>query len=268
MNAMLSRTPFGYALAIFCVLVFTYILAPLVVIVLTSFSDTGFIVFPPEGFTLRHYASILDNPLYVSGFITSVMLATMVTAIAVPVALPASYAIARLQFPGRGLIEGLFLSPLMLPGLVSAVGLTIFMSRRGVPSGMPRLVLAHISICTACAMRVMIPAFQRLDRSIEEAAMNLGAGPVRTFMLVSLPVVGPSLLAAGALSFVWSFDEVDRTVFLAGARQPPLTVVLYSEVQNKFQPTISAVASCLVIGVTLIVIIMQILRSRRWKTTS
>jgi ABC-type spermidine/putrescine transport system permease subunit II len=87
-------------------------------------------------------------------------------------------------------------------------------------------------------------------------------------MLVSLPVVRPGLFAAATLSFVWSFDEVDRTVFLAGARRPPLTVVLYSEVQNKFQPTISAVASCLVLAVTLIVIIMQIVRSRRWTPTN
>jgi putative spermidine/putrescine transport system permease protein len=262
-SALLSRTPFGIALTCFCTLVLVYILAPLVVIVLTSLSDTGFIVFPPEGLTLRHFASVLRNPAYIDGFVTSIKLATVSTAIAVPMALTASYAIARMEFTGRGIIEGLFLSPLILPGLVSAVGLTIFMSNAHVPSGMTRLVLAHISVCVPVAMRVMIPAFQRLDGAVEEAAMNLGAGPVRTFVLVSIPVVRPGILAAAALSFVFSFDEVDRTVFLAGARNPPLTVVLYQEVQYKFQPTLSAVAACLVIGVMLVVVVMQIVRGRK-----
>jgi putative spermidine/putrescine transport system permease protein len=82
-------------------------------------------------------------------------------------------------------------------------------------------------------------------------------------VLVSIPVVRPGILAAAALSFVFSFDEVDRTVFLAGARNPPLTVVLYQEVQYKFQPTLSAVAACLVIGVMLVVVVMQIVRGRK-----
>lgn len=262
MSAMLFRTPFGVVLAALCLFTFVYILAPLVVIVATSFGTTGYIVFPPEGFTLRAYGRMLQNPLYVSGFLTSLMLASIATLIALPVALPASYAIARLDFPGARAIESLFLSPLVLPGLVSAVALTIFLSRTYIPAGSTRLVLAHISICVPCVIRVMIPAFQRLDRSIEEAAMNLGASPVQTFLLVSLPVVRPALLAAAALSFVLSFDEVDRSVFLAAPRNPPLTVVLYTEVQNKFEPTLSAVAASLILIAAALAVVIQFARRR------
>jgi putative spermidine/putrescine transport system permease protein len=257
------RHPFGWALAAFCLAALLYILAPLAVVVAASFGNTGYLTFPPQGFSLRWYAKVLDSPQYWDGFWVSVRLAGATTLISLALGVPAAYALVRHPFPGSRLVESLFLSPLMLPGLVLAVALTIFFAHLPLGAGTGRLALAHATICVPCVLRVAIPAFQRLDRSIEEAAQNLGAHPVLAFVLVSLPVVRPGILAAGALSFIMSFDEVEMAVFLASPREAPLTVALYAAAQMAFDPTLAAVASCLILGVFGLMLLFQLAGARR-----
>jgi putative spermidine/putrescine transport system permease protein len=256
------RHAFGLALWFVAGLALVYILAPLAVIVAASFGETGYVQFPPQGFTLRWYAAALAAPRYLSGFVTSLWLAALVTAIATAIGAAAAWALARREFRGRQTIEGLLLAPLLLPGLILAVALTIFFARFPFLTGTWRLVAAHLTICIPCVIRVAMPALKRLDPALEEAARNLGASPFQAFLLVVLPAVRPAILAAAAFAFILSFDEVEMALFLASPRAAPLTVVLYGTAQYAFEPTLAAVSG-LLIGLTFVAMLAsQMLRRR------
>jgi len=257
------RTPFGWALLGVAMVGFAYLLGPLLVVVAASFGDTGYLAFPPQGLSLRWYRSALVDARYVDGFLVSVRLAGLVAAVSLVVGTAAAVALTRVRFPGAGALEAFFLSPLVLPGLVLAVALTLFFAERPLaPPGMPRLVLGHLLVGVPLVLRVMLPVLRRVDRAAEEAAQNLGASPLQAFFLVTLPALRPGLIAAAALAFVFSFDEVEMALFPGSAREAPLTVVLYGAAHMAFDPTVAAVSSIL-IGIALLLMLAQQAFARR-----
>ena len=242
------RHPVGFVIWTVSLLVLVYLLAPLAIFVVSTFGETGYLAFPPQGFTLKWYASALDNQRYFTGFLVSLRLASMVAILSLLIGGGAAFAIVRFRFPGAALITSILLSPLALPGLVLAVALTIFFSRTVGLIGTERLVLAHLIICVPTVMRILIPVLERFDISIEEAAMNLGSSPLQALFLVTFPILRPGIIAAFGFAFILSFDEVEMALFLASPRETPLTAVLYAAAQLAFEPTIAAV-SALLIGV-------------------
>lgn len=257
------RHPFGWMLRLVALIAFVYLLGPLLVIVAASLSDTGYLAFPPQGLSLRWYRSALTDTRYLDGFLVSIRLGAMVAALSLVIGTAAGLALTRFRFPGREMIEALFLSPLVLPGLVLAVALTLFYaSTPVVPAGMTRLVVSHLLVGVPLVLRVMLPVLRRVDRSIEEAAQNLGASPLKAFFLVTLPALKPGLFAAGALAFIFSFDEVEMALFLGSAREAPLTVVLYGAAQMAFDPTVAAVSSLLILLALVLMIAQQVYATR------
>lgn len=240
-----------------------YVIAPLLIFVATTFGETGYLAFPPKGFTLAWYGRALSDARYVNGFLVSLRIAALVAALSLVIGGFAAYGIVRHRFRGAGLVESVLLSPLALPGLVMAVGLTVFLSRHAALAGAlglagtTRLVLAHLVVCVPCAMRVLIPAIERLDRAIEEAAQNLGATPLQALRLVTLPALRPALIAAFGFAFILSFDEVEMALFLASPREAPLTVVLFAAAQLAFDPAIAAVSALLILVVAVAMIAYQ-----------
>jgi putative spermidine/putrescine transport system permease protein len=257
------RTPLGWVLRGMAVLGFVYLLGPLLVIVAASFSDTGYLAFPPQGLSLRWYQAALADQRYLNGFFVSLRLGLMVAALSLVIGTAAAVALTRFAFPGSTLLEALFLSPLVLPALVLAVALTLFFSANPiVPPGMTRLVISHLLVGVPMVLRVMLPVLRRVDPAIEEAARNLGASPVKAFFLVTLPVLRPGLIAAAALAFIFSFDEVEMALFLGSVRDAPLTVVLYGAAQMQMDPTVAAVSSMLILLALLLMVAQQMYANR------
>lgn len=252
----------GTVLIVVSLIVLAYILVPLAIIVSTSFGETGYIMFPPQGFTFKWYGEMLSSDVYVAAFGQSVWLAGTSTVIAVVLALPAAYGLVRFPFRGAQAVTSLLLAPLMMPGLVMAVALTVFFAHTSLSLGSWRLVLAHLIICIPCIVRVVLPVLQRLDWSIEEAALNLGANRFQAFLLVIVPSIRPGVVAAAFLSFIMSFDETDMAVFLSSPRSPPLTVTLYSAVQNAFNPVLAAVSASLILIAFAVALGLQLWRMR------
>jgi putative spermidine/putrescine transport system permease protein len=254
---------FGWFLRAMAVIAFVYLLGPLFVIVAASLSDTGYLAFPPQGLSLRWYQSALADTRYFDGFLVSIRLALSVAAASLVIGTAAAVALTRFRFPGRAFIEAFFLSPLVLPGLVLAVALTLFFASNPlVPPGMTRLVVSHLIVGVPLVLRVMLPVLRRVDRSVEEAAQNLGASPLKAFLLVTLPALRPGLFAAAALAFIFSFDEVEMALFLGSAREAPLTVVLYGAAQMAFDPTVAAVSSLLILLALILMIAQQLYAQR------
>lgn len=257
------RSPLGWMLRLMAVLSFIYLLGPLFVIVASSFSDTGYLAFPPQGFSFRWYQAALNDVRYLNGFFVSLRLAGSVAVLSLVIGTAAAVALTRFAFRGSVFIEALFLSPLVLPALVLAVALTLFFSAHPVaPPGLPRLIVSHLLVGVPMVLRVMLPVLRRLDPALEEAARNLGASPVKAFFLVSLPALRPGLFAAAALAFIFSFDEVEMALFLGSVRDAPLTVVLYGAAQMQMDPTVAAVSSMLILLALILMVAQQMVAQR------
>jgi putative spermidine/putrescine transport system permease protein len=242
---------------------FAYLILPILVILVSAFGQTSYLSFPPHGFTLAWFAAALADQRYVDAFVTSLTIALAATALSVGVGLPAAYALSRYEFRGRRLIEALVLMPLVLPALVLSIALTVLFSSIGFVAGNLRLVLAHLVICTPYVIRVTVPVLKRVDTALEEAAQNLGASPLATFFLVTLPVIRPGAIAAATLAFIVSFDEIDLAIFLASPRAPTLPVTIYSAIQLGIDPKIGALSALLVLLAIVAMATYQLVLWRR-----
>jgi len=257
------RSPLGLVLLVLCTIAFVYVLLPILVIVIAPLGATGYLAFPPQGLTLKWYQAALNDQRYLTAVMVSLRIAVASALIACVIGIASAYALTRYEFPGRRLLEALFLSPLILPSLVLAVGLTLFFTRTGLLTGPWRLIAAHVVVCTPYVLRVSLPVLRRFDRSLEEAARNLGATPFQTFFLVVLPVVRPGIVAGTVLAFITSFDELVLALFLAEPGTPTLPVTIYSAVQLGFDPSVAAVSGLLIIATFAVMLLYHLLSALR-----
>lgn len=252
------KSPFGALLLALTIIAFCYLLLPILVIVVAPLGSTGYLSFPPQSLTLKWYQAALNDTRYVGSFLTSLKVATITAIVSTVIGILAAHGLTRYDFRGRKFIEALFLSPLILPTLVLAVGLSIFFSRTGLLTGTARLAASHVIVCTPYVIRVSLPVFQRFDRTLEEAAQNLGATPLQSFLMVLLPVVRPAIVAGAVMAFITSFDEVVLALFLAEPSAPTLPVTIYSAVQLGFDPSVAAVSGLLVLLTMALMVIYHI----------
>jgi putative spermidine/putrescine transport system permease protein len=250
-------------LAVLAFCCFLYLLGPILVIVGSALGDTNYLAFPPHGLTLKWFQAALAEPRYLSAFATSLGIAGAAMVFSLALGLPAAFALARFAFPGRRMIEAALLTPLVLPTLVLSISLTVLFSRIGFTAGSVRLVVAHLVICTPYVVRVALPVLQRLDPAQEEAARNLGASPLFSFFLVTLPAMRPGAIAAATLAFIVSFDEIDLAIFLADPRAPTLPVTIYSAIQLGIDPTVAAISALLVLLAVAAMALYQLALWRR-----
>jgi putative spermidine/putrescine transport system permease protein len=235
----------------------TYLLLalPAVIVVASSVSRTTFLTFPPQGFTVDWYRRAFLSPAFMGSLLLSTELALAATVLALAIGTPAAYAIDRLRFPGRGALQALLLSPMIVPVIVLAIGLLQLLTWLGLGQPFLRLLIGHVVITLPYVVRTMTASLSLFDRSLEEAAMNLRATPWQVVRRVTLPVLLPGLLSAAVFSIVTSFGNITVSVFLARGSQVTLPVQIFTYVEHSYDPVLAAV-STLVIVVTLLVILL------------
>jgi len=237
-------------------LVFIFLIAPLVTVVSTSFSDSAVLAFPPSGFTLKWYRSI--SPEFWAALRVSLIVSTSTTAIAVVAGTAASLALVRGRFPGRVILSAYCMSPLMVPSLVIGVAAFQFASRiwdwtgYSLMGSMLGLVLGQSAFTIPFVIRSAIAGQAHLDRTVEEAAMNLGASPAQTFFRVTLPMLLPGVISGAVFAFVMSFDDVPIALFLGGGDATTFPVKIYTSVEFNFDADLMAV-STIVVACSLVV---------------
>lgn len=238
-------------------LVYVFLLAPAVIVLVVSFSADSFIVFPPSGVSARWYFRLFEHKALMGALQFSVILAACVTAISLALGVPAAYAIAKGEFRGRAALQSLFLAPLLLPTLVMALALLVAFQPWRLVATLPGLALGHLTVTLPFVVRMMTTAFLTLPDSVEAAAATLGAKPWRVFARVTLPLAAPGLASAAALSFLLSFDETVISLFLAGPRAQTLPVEMVRYVEGRTDPTIAALSTLLIAGTIAIVVIVE-----------
>lgn len=234
-----------------------FLLAPLIVVLLTSFSNDAFLAFPPEQWGFAGYRALAANAAFRRGLGVSVTLASLVTAISLACGTAAAYAIARYAFPGRTALLTLFTAPLLLPGIILGLGLLLVFARLGWLATWPGLAIGHSLVTLPYSIRVVLTALRGIDATLEEAAAMLGAPPWRVFLRVTLPLMLPGMIAASALSFLASFDEVVISLFLVGPRLTTLPIEVFHAIEYHADPQISALSVVLIALTAGLVLVVE-----------
>ena len=225
-----------------------YILTPLFFVTWLSFYRQEIPSFPPEGYSLQWYAAILKNDRFVDGLLLSVELGLIATTIGVLVGVPAALCLARYRFRGREILNNLLLLPLMVPGVVLGTALYVFHVETELATGLPiigslaGLVSAHILVVIPWSVRLVTASLAGFDRTIEEAAQNLGANRWTTFRRITLPSILPGVVAAAMFGFVTSFGNLEMSLFLVGPGRTTLPIAILQYLEWKIDPTIAAVS--------------------------
>lgn len=232
-----------YILFFASMMVLAFLLAPLLIVVAISFTESNYLAFPPTGFTFKWYQDVLDNPFYISAFWLSIKIALSSMLVAVCLGVPASIVLKRKTFFGSRVISGLFLSPLILPTIVLGVVILQYTSALGYGMTFPALLVGHIVLIIPYIMRATLVSLANYDLSFEEAAQDLGATTFETFRFITLPQIKPGIIAGALFGFVISWINVEVSIFNSTSAQATLPVRIFNQVQMAVDPTMAAISA-------------------------
>ncbi|RQM73708.1 ABC transporter permease subunit [Aeromonas jandaei] len=247
---------FGFAkLMLWLGLLFIYL--PMVIMVIYSFNASK-LVTVWGGWSLKWYFGLLDNKQLIGSVLRSLEIAFYTAIAAVALGTVAAFVLTRIpHFRGRTLFGGMVTAPLVMPEVITGLSLLLLFVAMaqlvGWPAerGMLTIWIAHTTFCTAYVAIVVSARLRELDLSIEEAAMDLGAKPWKVFFLITIPMIAPSLAAGGMMSFALSLDDLVLASFVSGPGSTTLPMEVFSAVRLGVKPEINAVASLILLSVSL-----------------
>ena len=223
-----------------------FLYGPILLLPIFAFNNSKVVAFPLQGFTLQWFSEMLSDQNLGKAAKNSLIIALSVASISTILGIFASRASVRYRFPAKGPIMGLIMLPLVLPEMIIAMALLVILLSIGIPLSLFTVILGQVLICTPFAVAILTSAFQSLDRSLEEAALDLGETQLSTFRLIVLPLVMPGIMASFLICFTISFDEFIIANFL-GSGQPILSVYIFG--QFRFP---AKVPSMLALGTVLV----------------
>jgi putative spermidine/putrescine transport system permease protein len=242
-------------LGAYAFLVYAFLTAPLVVVVVVSFSSSNYLDFPPPGFSLRWYGRFFESDELLDGFLLSLRIAAIATAAAVALGIVSAVVLVRHgRLRGVTALRGLFVGPLIVPYVILAQGLFYVNLELGLYGSVLSIVIAHVVIALPYVVILVASALYSVPRALEDAARGLGANGLVVFRRVTLPLILPSVVSAALFAFIVSWDEFILAFFLASPGVETLPVVVYNLLRETVDPTISAV-STLLMAITLLVVV-------------
>lgn len=233
-----------------------FLIVPLLVAGLLAFDARDYLgPLPPPGLSLHWFEKLFSQDYVVDGLTTSLEIAVLATLINVVIGTAAAVGLDRGEFRGKGVIMGTFLSPLIVPAVVTGFALLLFLSKIGVVSGFPRLLAGHVIITLPYALRATLASLVGRDKRLTEAALILGATEKQAFWSVTLPLIRTGIVTGAVFTFAISMDDVAVSLFLTDPTTYTLPVALVSNMRASFDLTIAA-AAVLLVGITAILIII------------
>lgn len=310
------ETTWYYGFRIFCGLIFFFLVAPILVILPLSFNSLPYFTYPMEGFSLRWYydffnmcstdlivadftaqfesGAISDNPCpktttnrWMHSLNNSIIVAIFSSLIACILGTLAALGLSRGNFRGKSFVQAILISPMIVPLVITAVGLFFFYSSIdpglrnflgatginsatqflfggdiGLTNNLIGLIIAHATLGVPFVVITVTATLVSFDNSLVRASLSLGANQVRTFFLVTMPLVLPGIISGGLFAFITSFDEVILVLFLAGPEDRTLPRQMFSGIREQLSPTIAAAATLLVILAIALMATLELLRRR------
>ena len=274
--ALPNHTPLNYKIwhytyLTFCFLVFFFLIAPLFVILPLSFNAEQYIHFSskmlaldPEGFSLRWYEDMIYGTKNPWGLATknSLIIAFFATIGSTILGTVAALGLSSRHMPYKAAFMALLISPMIVPLIISGTAIFFFMAKVGLAATHTGIVLSHIILGTPFVVITVTATLSGFDHSVTRAAASLGSNPVNTFMKITLPLIMPGVISGALFAFVTSFDEVVVVLFLAGLENTTIPIQMWVGLREQLSPTIMAVATCLIVMSTLILVTAELLRRR------
>ncbi|MDB9811179.1 ABC transporter permease [Candidatus Pelagibacter sp.] len=254
-----------------CGLVFFFLIAPLFVILPLSFNAEQYIHFSekmlaldPDGFSLRWYKDMIWGTKNPWGLATknSLIIAFFATIGSTILGTVAALGLSSRHMPYKAAFMALLISPMIVPLIISGTAIFFFMAKVGLAATHTGIILSHIILGTPFVVITVTATLSGFDHSVTRAAASLGSNPVNTFMKVTLPLITPGVISGALFAFVTSFDEVIVVLFLAGLENTTIPIQMWVGLREQLSPTILAVATCLIIMSTLILVSAELLRRR------
>ena len=240
----------------FALLIYAAILIPIIMVIGASFTETRYITFPPVGFTFDWYLSAFGDSALMSGLWLSTAVALLAVIISVCLGTAAALYLARSDARFRAALSSFFLAPLNVPAVMTAFALLLAFTQwhlinwRG-------LVVAHVILTLPYIIRSVLVSLAGRDGAVERAAAILGAGPLRTFWYVTLPIIRPGVLAGGTFAFLISFNNVPVSVFISTPGSAPFPVVLFNRMQWLAEPSVAAAATLAIVSTLAVMLILE-----------
>ncbi|WP_067177337.1 ABC transporter permease [Microtetraspora niveoalba] len=252
----------GVGLRLWGALVGAVLIAPTLIVIPLSFTGKASFTFPPESWSLRWYQNFFTDPGWRDALLTSVRIALLVAVLASALGTAAALALDSGRVPGKGLINGLLLSPMVVPQIVAAIGVYAVFLKWGLAGTTLGFVLAHTALAIPFVIVAVSAVLRGYDRRLEQAAASLGAGPLTTFFQVTLPLILPGVLSGAVFAFVTSLDEVVIALYLQSPELHTLPVQMFSSVTVETDPTIAAASTLVLVVTTMLILLPQLLRRR------
>jgi putative spermidine/putrescine transport system permease protein len=235
-----------------------FLMAPTIVVFILSFSSATILYFPPPGYSTRWYENFFVSPLWTAGAVTSLQVGVVATVFATVLGTLTALGLVRGRFRGRALANALVLSPVIFPSVIVALAMYILALRLYLTGTLLVLVLAHTALALPFVVVNVTASLRSLDRTVEQAARSCGAGPLRTFLEVTLPLIWPGVAAGALFAFITSWDEVVVAFFLSTPLVQTLPVVIWAQVREDIDPTVAA-ASSMVTALSLGLLALMVL---------
>ncbi len=253
-------------LGLFCLLVALLLLAPTLVVIPMSFNGNKSLAFPPVGFSWQWYDNFFRNPDWTTSFSNSLIIALIVAVVATVVGTLAAFGVSRAAARTGGLLRALLITPMVVPGVVLAIGIYAVYLDTHLVGTVTGFVLAHTMLAIPFVLIAVQASLEVFDRRLETAAASLGAGRLTVFRTVTLPLILPGILSGALFAFITSFDEIIVALFITSPYLKTLPVQIYTSITRDADPTVAAVGTLLFLATSLIIIAGLLLGMRRART--
>ena len=251
-----------YAIRIFCVGVLVCLVLPIFVIIPISFTSDTMLSYPMPGLSLRWFIEFFNSVMWTLSMKNSFIIAFATTFLATALGTLAALGLTMAEFPFKGVITGIMIMPMVVPIVISAVGIYFFYAWIGLTGTYIGMILAHTALATPFVVITVTATLQGFNRNQMRAGASLGASPATVFFKITLPQILPGVISGALFAFVTSFDEVIVALFIAGSEQYTLPRQMFAGIREKYNPTIAAVATMMIVVSVFLLVTVELLRRR------
>jgi putative spermidine/putrescine transport system permease protein len=238
-----------------CAAILLYLVLPILIVVPMSFSSARFLTFPPPSLSLRWYREYIGNPAWMQATLVTLTVAVCTVLIATPLGVSAAYAISQSKLRIMRIIHAALLLPLMVPIIITAVGIFFVYAKVGLIATMSGLVLANVMLALPYVIISVVAGLQSFDMTQEMVARSLGMNRLRSFFAVTLPQIKASVIAGGIFAFISAMDETIVAIFISGGHYQPLTKRMFTALRDEIDPTIAAISTLMTATSFMLVLI-------------
>jgi putative spermidine/putrescine transport system permease protein len=258
-----SQRIWHWSFRVICVLVFFFLVAPIIVIIPISVSSSSLLNYPLPGLSWKWFEVIFTPYPWMLSLENSIIIASATTLLATILGTLAAYGLTSAEFRFKPLVMALLLSPMMVPLVITALAAYFVFARVGLSGTFTGMILAHTVLAVPFVVITVTATLQGFDRNMVRAAQSLGARPITAFFGVTLPLIMPGVISGAIFAFVTSFDEIVVALFIASPAQHTLPRQLFAGLRDNLDPSIVAIAT-LLIGVS--VLLMAVVELLRWRS--